>query len=235
MGYRLLDTFRGLFNGQAYLHRKSNLGDFVAMQLYEDLYELGRSANYTARVDAGISVLNTQNRRRGIKARRGDGSFGEAVPNSNSVWDQGYAVARGAIATIEIGIEVKIMMKAMIKQIDRVMNDLKRQAEAFGARGGNPACVGIVGINRAVHTTTYEGDRPFRTDGKKYVHPIDEADVAEERLLQEVAPVFDEFLVLRFEAVNEAPFGFSWTDESATRLDYGAALVRLSHQYETSF
>ena len=235
MDYRLLDTFRGLFDGQAYLHRKSNLGDFVAMHLYEDLYELGRSANYTARVDTGISVLNTQNRRRGVKARRGDGSFGEAVPSSDLLWDEGYAVARGQIATIEIGIEVKIMMKAMIKQIDRVMNDLKSQAEVFRAKGGNPACVGIVGINQAPHTTTYEGDRPFRTDGRKYVHPIDEAADAEARLLQEVAPVFDEFLVLRFEAANEAPYGFAWTDESATRLDYGAALVRLSHQYEASF
>jgi hypothetical protein len=36
MDYRLLDTFRGLFDGVRYLHRKSNLGDFVASHLYED-------------------------------------------------------------------------------------------------------------------------------------------------------------------------------------------------------
>ena len=45
-----------------------------------------------------------------MKTRRGDGSFGEAVPNSNPEWDDGFAVGRGQIATVEIGIEVKIMM-----------------------------------------------------------------------------------------------------------------------------
>lgn len=205
------------------------------MHLYEDLYELGRSANYTARVDSDISVLNTQNRRRGVEARRGDGSFGEAVPHSDPVRDEGFAVARGQIATIEVGIEVKIMMKAMIKQIDRVMNDLRGQAAVFRSKGDSPVCVGIVGINRAPHTTGYEGERPFPTDGKKHKHPIDEADEAERRLLQGVAPDFDEFIVLRFEAVNEAPYPFAWTDEEATRMDYGAALVRLSRLYEAKF
>ena len=156
------------------------------------------------------------------------------MPNSNPVWDEGFAVARGQIATIEIGIEVKIMMKAMGKQIDRVMNDLKKQAETFRSKGGNPICVGIVGVNGAPHTTTYEGDRPFRTNGREYTHPIDEADATEERLRQEMASMFDEFLVLRFEAVNEPPYRFAW-DERAMQMDYGAALVRLSHQYEASF
>ena len=72
MSYQLLDTFRGLFEGQAYLHRKSNLGDFVAMQLYEDLHQLGRSKKFVERVDAGHAVLNTANKRQGVKARRGD-------------------------------------------------------------------------------------------------------------------------------------------------------------------
>ena len=233
MDYRLLDTFRGLFEGQLYRHRSSKLGDFVAMHLYEDLYALGRSERYKARVDRGVAVLNTQNRRHGVKERRGDGSFGESVPNGGPLWDQGFVVARGPIGTIEIGIEVKIMMKAMIKQIDRVANDLKTQAEIFRSKGGNPVCVGIVGINRAPYCTTYEGDRPFRTNGKNYTHPIDEADEAEERLHQHVARAFDEFLVLRFEAVNEPPYHFAWADEGATRLDYGAALVRTSQRYET--
>ena len=46
---------------------------------------------------------------------------------------------------------------------------------------------------------------------------------------------FDEFLLLRFEAVSEPPFRFALTDEAATCPDYGAVLVRLSHQYEASF
>ena len=47
------------------------------------------------------------------------------MPNENSIKDEGFAVCHGPIATIEIGIEVKIFMKAMTKQIDRVVNDLK--------------------------------------------------------------------------------------------------------------
>lgn len=140
MTYNLLDAFRGVFEGQAYLHRRSNLGDWVAMHFYEDA--LGRSKRYVDRVDTGISVLNTQNRRQGIRARRGDGSFGEIVPQVNPIKDKGFVVCRGPIATIEIGIEVKILLKAMIKQIDRVINDLRGQVAHFKSRGGSPLCVG---------------------------------------------------------------------------------------------
>ena len=44
MSYRLLDAFRATFEGKRYIHRDSSLGDFVAMQLYEDLYRVGKSA-----------------------------------------------------------------------------------------------------------------------------------------------------------------------------------------------
>lgn len=233
LSYQLLDAFRGLFEGQIYRHRRSNLGDAVAMHLYEDLYQLGRSKNYTNRVDAGISVLNTKNVRRGIKARRGDGSFGGVVPGTAIVRDRGYTVNRGSIATIEIGIEVKIMMKAMIKQVDRVKSDLKTQVEQFKSKGGEPICIGIVGINEAAYCTTYEGDREYRTDGKKHKHPADEADEAEERLREFSDPIFDEFLVFRFKATNEPPYQFAWSDENAISLDYGAALVRISQEYQS--
>jgi hypothetical protein len=183
----------------------------------------------------GLSVLNTQNRRHGVKARRGDGSFGEIVPNEEPIKDRGFVVCRGPIATIEVGIEVKILMKAMIKQIDRVISDLKGQANHFHSRGGNPICVGLVGINRSPYCTSYEGDRSFRTDGKKYKHPINEAQVAEARLLTQAAPAFDEFVILRFEATNEPLFPFAWTNERATLMDYGAALARISQQYESRF
>ena len=233
MSYRLLNAFRGLFEGQAYLHRNSRLGDFVAMQLYEDLYCLGQSKKYISRVDAGISVLSTQNIRRGIRARRGDGSFGGVVPNAAIMQHDGFIVRRGPIATIEIGIEVKIMMKAMIKQIDRVKSALKTQVEQFQSRGGEPICVGIFGINRAPYCISYEGERSYRTDGKKYKHPSDEADDAEKRLREFADSIFDELLVLRFEATNEPPHRFVWSDENETLLDYGAALVRISQKYQS--
>jgi len=118
--YRLLAEFRGLFEGKKYIHRASNLGDFVAMHLYEDLVTVNRSAKYVFGVTAKERVLNVQNRRKGIVARRGDGTFGEIIPGEIPTTDPGYKVARGPVATVEIGIEVKILAKAMIKQIDRV-------------------------------------------------------------------------------------------------------------------
>ena len=203
------------------------------MHLYEDLCALARSDRYRQRVDTSLSVLNTRNQRRGIAARRGDGSFGEAIPNTTALPDEGYAVRRGSIATIEIGIEVKILMKAMIKQIDRVINDLTGQVQHFRSRGDDPICVGVVGINHADHCTSYEGTRSFRTDGKRYTHPTDEADEAEKRLLSKAAPAFDEFVVLRFLATNESPYEFVWADSNKTRLDYGASLVRVSQRYQS--
>jgi len=205
------------------------------MQLYEDLHALGRSKKFIQRVDTGLSVLNAQNRRLGVQARRGDGSFGEIVPNAAPIRDQGYVVCRGPIATIEVGIEVKILFKAMIKQIDRVVSDLRGQVEHFRSKGGRPICVGIVGINHAERCTSYESDRPFPTDGKKYKHPIQEAEDAERRLIGRAAPVFDEFLILRFKAENTPPYRFIWLDEKDTNLNYGAILARVSQQYEGRF
>jgi hypothetical protein len=70
---------------------------------------------------------------------------------------QDFVVARGRVATVEIGVEAKILAKAMIKQIDRVINDLVGQVGHFKRGLGNPICVGIVGINQAEVCTSYEG------------------------------------------------------------------------------
>src|ERR1700756_2824620 len=145
--FALLRAFRDLFQGVRYLHRDSSLGDRVASYLYEDLYALNKSAKFHQRVDERQRVLNVQNRTIGIARRRGDGTFGELVPASAAVADPDYSVGRGPVATIEIGVETKILAKAMIKQIDRVIGDLIRQAEEFRKRGGDPICVGLVGVN----------------------------------------------------------------------------------------
>ena len=50
--------------------------------------------------------------------------------------DPGFAVARGPVATVEIGVEVKILAKAMIKQIDRVIGDLVKQVTHFRRGAG---------------------------------------------------------------------------------------------------
>jgi hypothetical protein len=152
VSYRLLTAFQNLFDGRAYLHRNSSLGDFVAMHFYEDLVALNKSAKLAPRVESKEWVLNTANKRQGIQARRGDGTFGELVPHETPITDAGYLVARGRVATVEIGVEVKILAKAMIKQIDRVIGDLQKQVVHFKRGGGNPICVAVVGINHAQYT-----------------------------------------------------------------------------------
>jgi hypothetical protein len=238
VSYRLLTEFENLFAGKAYRHRISNLGDFVAMHLYEDLVALNRSAKLSQRTASKEWVLNTANKRQGIQARRGDGTFGEIVPGEIALTDTGYQVSRGKVATVEIGVEVKILAKAMIKQIDRVISDLHKQVTEFKRGGGGsiPICVGIVGINYAPVYTSYEKERIYKTDGSgTYRHPLQEAAEAERRLIQYAKPAYDEFLTLRFAATNESPFPFTWMDLTETEQNYGSALVRVSREYDRRF
>ena len=93
--YRLLDEFRALFNEKKYLHRDSSRGDWVAHHLYEDLVALGKSQLLKDRVLTKEHVLNVQNKRRGISARRGDGTFGELIPGVIAIallrtWKSGW-------------------------------------------------------------------------------------------------------------------------------------------------
>jgi len=233
--YGLLRAFRSLFDGTQYFHRDSSLGDWVASFLYEDLYNLRKSTKLCERITLGQRVLNTENRTVGIVRRRGDGTFGELVPAATAIQEEGFKTARGPVATIEIGVETKILAKAMIKQIDRVIGDLVRQTEEFKKRGGNPICVGIVGVNSSEVYTSYEGQRSFPTDGRRYKHPIQEANDAISRLEQRAQPAFDEFLFLRFVATNTAPYPFKWVDERDTTLEYSALLTRVSRGYDRRF
>lgn len=232
--YRLLTEFQRLFEGKIYKHRSSNQGDFVASHLYEDLIAIHRSPKLTdAAINRRDRVLNVQNKRRGVSARRGDGTFGEIIPGETAIMD---LVARGPISTVEIGVEVKILAKAMIKQIDRVKNDLRHQVTAFKLGGGTPICVAVVGIIQADSMTSYEGDRPWPTTGRaSFLHPFQEAQEAERRLHAEAEPAFDEFVVLRFKATNAPPYLFEWANYNDTRLDYAAALSRISARDQQRF
>lgn len=181
----------------------------MAIHLYEDLVTLNKSVKLNGRVESKEWVINTANKRQTVKARRGDGTFGELVPGELAITDAGYLVARGRVATIEIGVEVKILHKAMIKQIDRVTNDLRNQVTEFKRGGDTPITVGLVGVNHADYTTGYEGDRFYKTDGTGgQRHPYQEAGEAEQRLLNNVADAFDVFLILRYKATNEPPYPF---------------------------
>lgn len=233
--YALLRTFRGLFEGSPYRHRIANLGDLVASQLYEDLVALGKSAKLVDRVQHHERVVNLKNVMTGKPSRRGDGTFGELVPAAVAVTAKGMLVARGPVATIEIGAETKILAKAMIKQIDRVITDLTNQISQFKRGGGNPICVAFVGINFADQYVSFEGRRRWPTDGKRYKHPIQEAAQAEQRLNEKARSAFDEFQVLRFRASNMKPFPFAWVNLQNTEMEYSSVLTRVSREYERRF
>jgi hypothetical protein len=230
--YKLLDAFEELFAGKMFRHRASTQGDHLAVQFFEDLYDLKRSSKYVNNVATGLSVVNRENSRQGVKARRGDGSFGQIIPHEVAFAESGYVVKRGPIATIEIGIEVKIIQKAMIRQIDRVINDLKSQVQHFKAKKGTPITVGIVGINRAQSYVSYEGNTRWPTTGVgRHKHPYQETDETIRRLKSLAAPDFDEFLILEFIATNAPPFPFHWVNPANTQREYGAILARVSNRY----
>jgi hypothetical protein len=144
-------------------------------------------------------------------------------------------VARGNVAAIEIGVETKILAKAMIKQIDRVINDLGKQVAHFQRGGSNPISVALVGVNYAPIAVSYEGNREFWTDGRANRHPIQEATEAEKRILQRVGPLYDELVFLKYSATNAPPYQFRWVDALRTDQDYGSALVRIGRKYDARF
>ena len=247
VSYRLLDEFRGLFEAKRYQHRDSSRGDWVSYHLYEDLHAIRKSRLLVKRIESREHVLCVANTRQGVAARRGDGTFGEIVPGVDPLLVPGFVVARGPVANVEIGIEAKILAKAMIKQIDRVITDLKGQVAQFRRGAGQPICVGIVGVNHAEKCSSYEGTvtcpkcgynfpREHQTTGAQgFLHPYQEAPTAEARLKGSAAPVFDEFLILRYRASNQEPYPFEWVDYNRTFRDYGAILTRISREYDRRF
>src|SRR5258708_5929248 len=109
MPFRLLEAFQKVFEGQVYRHRSSTQGDRLARLFYEDLYQLNRSVEYKRRVDSLECIVTLTNRVTGISGRRGDGTFGEALPTAQAVLEPGFHVGIGPTANIQIGIEVKII------------------------------------------------------------------------------------------------------------------------------
>lgn len=235
MALRLLTAFRQLFEGQPYRHRNSSLGDRVAVEVYEDLFALGQSAKFVASVQRRVRGVGPSNRAVSPKRiRRGDGTFGRLVDADAAHCVPGYAVPRGALATIDCGVEVKILNKAMIKQIDRVINDLEKQVIGWKSQFPRVVSVAVIGINHAAYAVGYEGDRSFRTDGRVHKHPFQEAEEAYARIVRRVIDprLYDETLVLQYVATNDAPFSFAWRNAGATTTQYQAALVRLSAELD---
>ena len=207
----------------------------VAMCLYEDLLSLRESITLIRGIEGRTLVVNAKNQRVGVSARRGDGTFGPLVSGHSAELTDGFAVARGKISTVEIGVEVKVLSKSMTKQRDRVDGDLAKQVAAFQTKANNPVCIGVVGINWSDRYTNYEKNREYRSNGHDQPHPVQEAAKAEAWLSARLNAKFDELLFLRYRASNETPFPFEWVDHIETRTLYAAALARIASTYEIRF
>lgn len=229
--YQLLSEFERVFRGRIYRHRVSTTGDSVAGYLYEDLLALGQSPKLMNRVDRGEVAINTGNQIKGKKGRRGDGTFGRVVPGNPIKTLENLAIPRGLIAHLEIGAEVKIGATKLIAQVDRVMNDLRNQAQIFRSLNRNAITVGIVGVNYADRYVGWEKDRSFTAK----VPPQREAGDFANRIEAEVENHYDELLILRFAATNIEPYDFEWLNKTETERLYGSALVRICAEYERRF
>ncbi len=233
---RGLCNFKALFDKRAYLHRRPGNGDTVAFGLIEDLVASKLSTALFREASRGTSGIASGNARHGITVRRGDGTFGRFVPGTRAYEIEGSVLKKGMVSTVDIGIEVKILNKAMIKQVHDRIAGLQQQAEYF-KRGkdrqpeGNPVTIAVIGVNHASYTVGYEGERTYRTDGKKERHPCDEGDETVRRLKREVAPHYDEVIIIPYEATNEDPFPFRFKDETALYHEWDLMLSRVSAEY----
>jgi hypothetical protein len=231
--FRLLDAFAATFQGRRYLHRNSQIGNRIADYLFDDLILASADSQFRQDCEAGRIVLNPKGIVPGVVSRRGDGSVGPLVPGHVASPYAGHLVSVGSNAEVDLGAEVKILAKAMIKQIDRVNSDLCGQATHLRAKSPDAITVGIVGLNFADHYVSYERDRSYPT-GEYGPHPNQEASEAERRLIGIAQPCFNEFLIFRFRATNVAPYPFEWVAMTATQDEYAAALIRLLRAYERS-
>jgi hypothetical protein len=129
---------------------------------------------------------------------------------------------------------VKILAKSQLKQIDRVTVDLQSSPNSLRKKSSQAITVGIGAVNYSEKYSGVEGTREFPVD-RTAARAAQEAEETARRLVEQVGPVFDEFLLFKFTATNRPPYPFGWLDAGAVRADYGAALVRIAHLYEQRF
>jgi len=228
--YRLLHAFRLAFEGTIYKHRISTTGNRIGRELFEDLLRHEVSPLYSEHVRNGACVVSRGGGVHGKLIRRNDSVFGRppaGVPGMKGA--SGYRVLEGTVAEPRVGCEVKILAKAQLKQIDRVINDL----EGFALRMNklNKTCinVAVVGVNHEPNYVGFEGAREFR----HRLGPGEPAVVMSR--LETLRAFYDEVLVLPFRATNQKPFPFAWASTRKVELDYASVLTRLGERYQERF
>jgi len=228
--FRLLEAFRTSFAGTVYRHRDPTIGNKIARELFEDLYYHKVSVRFSGEIDERIGAVNRGGTVHGRLIRRNDSFFG-LVPAGVEVSPlaAGVSVPEGLVAEPRVGAEVKILAKAQLKQIDRVVSDLHNFVGRMKKINGRCINIAVVGINHEQEYIGYEGRRRFR--GR--LGAQEPTKVATK--LEELRDEYDELLVLSFRASNQSPYPFSWVSDVRVNLDYGAALRRVGVLYQERF
>lgn len=233
MPYKTLTSFEALFSGVFFNHRVHTNGDKVSINVFEDALATQASPKLTTRVAADHVVANAANRNAGINARRPDGTFGMRVQHVPAITIPGFAIKRGQTVSAQIGVEVKILSKAMSRQVGRVISDLRDGASEIRASNAQAITLAIVGINHAPYYVSMEGETEWRTTGSgRYKHPYQEAGRMEPMIRAALGQTFDEMLFLHFSATNDSPYPFAWVNSGQTNLLCGAIIGRIVQMYE---
>jgi len=143
-----------------------------------------------------------------------------------------FAVCEGLVADARVGCEVKIIAKDPLSQVDRVISDLANFAGRVRRVNSQSVSVAMVGMNlsRAIPSATkvnetYE-DKELRGH---------EALAATRKIEEQLREVYDELLILPFEATNIPPLPFAWATTPRVELEYGSALTRIGERYQARF
>jgi hypothetical protein len=204
MTYKLLDQFPELFAGKAYLHRISNQGDIVASYLFEDLYDLGRSKKFCDTVQKQERVANIKTSKSGKTKRTWRRDFWGESSTAAAVLPPGLSVAIGDVATIEIGTEVKILAKAMIKQLDRVGTGWMTKPRNSARTAISYLCWNLGRELRSLFTPAMKQPKVWPTDGKTYRILFRRLPTQSVVLWRALSLQYDEILVLRFRATKRS-------------------------------
>jgi len=229
--FALLNAFRLTFAGTPYKHRDSTLGNKIGRQLFEDLLHHSVSFLYNDHVQNGFGVVNRGGQVRGKILRRNDSVFGRPPAGVETLPPLPPNLVReGHVAEPRIGCEVKIIAKAQLKQIDRVINDLSGFALRMKALNAKCINLGLIGVNHEPNYVGFEGERQFKGRlGSR------EPTVVSARLREHLVGRYDELLVVGFRATNQPPYPFLWLNQKGVELDYGAVLTRVGELYQDRF
>jgi hypothetical protein len=195
------------------------------------------SGKLVSRISALQVVLNPKNKTYNLAQRRGDGTLGLILvdPNNPVSYTEGSSIPRAMNTNVQIGAELKIVSAAQIRQIGRVISDIKDQGRQFKDRASHvvPITIAIAAVNEASAYASYEGERITTTGSGRTKHPSQEAAETRKRLGEQLQNTVDQLIVLRYAATNMPPYPFEWVDLPNLERAYSNLLTWVANEYES--